>query len=127
MMEIELGKLALQNAKRQRVKDFGSMMITDHSQANEELKRLASENNITLPGSLPADKQEHINLMSKMKDEAFDKHYIDMMVNDHKGDIGEFKKEAGSSTQDAFSAFASKTLPTLQKHLDSATAIYGRK
>lgn len=126
MMEVELGKLAQQNAKSQRVKDFGSMMVTDHSQANDELKRLATENNITLPASLPADQQKHIDLMSKLKDEAFDKHYIDMMVNDHKGDIAEFKKEAGGSTHNAFNTFAAKTLPTLQKHLDSAMAIHGK-
>ena len=127
MMEVELGKLAQQNAKSQRVKDFGSMMVTDHSQANEELKRLASENNITLPASLPADQQQHIDLMSKMKADAFDNHYMDMMVNDHKGDIGEFKKEAAGSNHDAFNTFAAKTLPTLQKHLDSAMAISGKK
>ena len=127
MMEVQLGQFAQQNAKSQRVKDFGSMMVTDHSKANEELKTLASTNNITLPATLPADIQKHIDAMTKMKGDAFDKHYMDMMVNDHKKDIAEFQKEANSSTQDAFKSFAAKTLPTLQKHLDSAQAIHKKK
>ena len=127
MMEVEAGKIAQQNAKSQRVKDFGSMMVTDHSQANDELKGLASANNITLPTALPADMQKHIDMMVKMKGDAFDKHYMDMMLNDHVKDIDEFKKESNSSNNDAFKAFAGKTLPTLQKHLDSAQAIHGKK
>ena len=35
MLEVQLGQLAQQNAKSQRVKDFGNMMVTDHGRANE--------------------------------------------------------------------------------------------
>src|SRR5215211_5864160 len=38
VMEVELGNIAQQNASSQRVKDFGSMMVRDHSKANDELK-----------------------------------------------------------------------------------------
>jgi putative membrane protein len=126
MLEVQLGQLAQQNAKSQRVKDFGSMMVTDHSQANDELKSLASSNNITISPTLLPDHQKHIDMMSKMKGADFDKHYMDMMVSDHKEDIDEFKKEANNSNNDAFKSFAAKTLPTLQKHLDSAQAIHSK-
>jgi putative membrane protein len=49
------------------------------------------------------------------------------MVNDHEKDIKEFEK-AGNNLKDAdVKNFAMKTLPTLQKHLDSAKAITGKK
>lgn len=124
MLEVQLGQLAQQKAKSQRVRDFGSMMVADHSQANDELKSLASSNNISVPTSLLPDHQKHLDMMSKMSGADFDKHYMDMMVNDHKEDIAEFKKEANS--KDAFGTFAGKTLPVLQKHLDSAQAIHSK-
>lgn len=126
MLEVQLGQLAQQNAKSQRVKDFGTMMVTDHSKANDELKSLAAANNITVSPTLLPQHQQHVAMMSQMKGTDFDKHYMDMMVNDHKEDIGEFKKEANISTNDAFKSFAAKTLPTLQKHLDSAQAIHSK-
>ena len=46
MMEVELGKLAQQNAQSQRVKNFGSMMIRDHSKANKELMTIAANKSI---------------------------------------------------------------------------------
>ncbi|MBD0367904.1 MAG: DUF4142 domain-containing protein, partial [Flavisolibacter sp.] len=51
MMEVEAANLAMQNASSERVKGFASMMIRDHSQANNELKTLASRRNVTLPTS----------------------------------------------------------------------------
>lgn len=126
MLEVQLGQLAQQKAKSQRVKDFGSMMVTDHSKANDELKSIAASNNVTIPAALLPEHQKHLDMMSKMSGADFDKHYMDMMVNDHKEDIGDFKKEANSSTNDAFKDFAGKTLPVLQKHLDSAQAIHGK-
>lgn len=126
LLEVQLGQLAQQNAKSQRVKDFGNMMITDHSKGNDELKSLAASNNITVSSTLLPDQQKHYDMMSKMKGADFDKHYIGMMVNDHKEDIDEFKKEANNTSNDVFKNFASKTLPTLQKHLDSAQAIHSK-
>ncbi|MGZ3952733.1 MAG: DUF4142 domain-containing protein, partial [Flavisolibacter sp.] len=38
LMEVEAGKVAQDNAQNQRVKDFGGMMVADHSKANDELK-----------------------------------------------------------------------------------------
>lgn len=127
MMEVQLGQVAQQKAKSQRVKDFASMMVTDHNKANEELKSLAVSNNITVPATLLPEHQKHIEMMSKMSGSAFDNHYMDMMVNDHKKDIAEFQKQANAATNDAFKSFAANTLPTLQKHLDSAQAINKKK
>ena len=42
MMEVEVGKIAQQNAANQRVKDFGTMMVTDHGKANDELKSIGT-------------------------------------------------------------------------------------
>jgi putative membrane protein len=41
MAEVELGTLAQQKAVNAKVKDFGGMMVTDHTKANDEMKALA--------------------------------------------------------------------------------------
>jgi len=41
MAEVEMGKIAQQNAANPRVKSFGAMMIADHTKANNDLKSLA--------------------------------------------------------------------------------------
>lgn len=123
LMEVQAGQLAQQNAQSQRVKDFGGMMVTDHSKANDELTSYASGHGITLPTALPADKQKHIDAMKNMKGAAFDKHYISMMLDDHQKDVAKFKKESTGANDAQLKTWAGNTLPTLQKHLDSVQAI----
>lgn len=123
LMEVEAGTIAQQNASSQRIKDFGSMMVADHSKANDELKNLASSHGINIPTSLPADMQKHLDAMKAMKGAAFDKHYMSMMNDDHKKDIDKFQKAAGSSGDAQLKTWAQNTLPVLQKHMDSVTAI----
>lgn len=123
MMEVSGGNTAQANAASDRVKSFGGMMVTDHTKANNELMALASGKGVTLPSALPADEQKHLDAMSKMKGKEFDSHYMNMMLTDHKKDIADFEKEASSGKDPDLKAWASKTLPTLKAHLDSAQAI----
>jgi len=123
MMEVEAGNMAQQNASSQRVKDFGAMMVRDHSQANNELKSLASSRNMMLPDSMSKKHRDHLTAMGKMTGKSFDKHYMSMMMNDHNKDISNFEKTSKSATDADLKAFAAKTLPVLKMHLDSVKAI----
>gem|GEM_PF-89549 len=124
MLEVRLGKLAQDKAVNPRVKEFGAMMVRDHSKANDELKTIAGNKNITLPDSVGNDFQEHIRDMEKLSGKDFDKHYMDMMVNDHKNDIDMFEKASNNLTDPELKTFASNTLPVLRTHQDSAKAVY---
>ena len=42
MMEVELGRMAQEKGMSKDVKEFGAMMVADHSKANDELKTLAT-------------------------------------------------------------------------------------
>jgi len=123
MMEVELGKIAMTNAANTRVRAFGDMMVKDHSQANENLKTIANSLNIALPDSVSDDARKEIDKLKMKKGKDFDKAYVDMMVDDHKKDIDEFKKCASDCSDSTIKSFASNTLPVLEKHLDSIQSI----
>ena len=123
MMEVALGKMAQQKAKNQRIKNYGKMLVQDHTNANNELKGIASSKSITVRSEMMADHKNHVDEMSKMSGAEFEKAYIHMMVDDHQKDIGDFKNASDNLSDAEIKSFASKTLPVLQKHLDSARAI----
>jgi putative membrane protein len=120
MMEIQLGQQASQNATNPRVKSFGAMLVNDHSAASNELKTIAGGNT---PTTMMPEHQKHIDELANKQGSAWDKAYMDMMIKDHKTDIALFKKATAEAGNESIKAFATKTLPTLQKHLDSAQAI----
>jgi putative membrane protein len=123
MMEVELGNIAQQKAQSQRVKDFGKMMVDDHSKANDNLKGIASRKNIDVPASVTDNQKKDMDQLSKKSGTDFDKAYVHMMVEDHKKDINAFKKAEGKVSDNDIKNFITTTLPTLQKHLDSIQAI----
>ena len=123
MAEVEMGKLAQEKGRNQRVKHFGEMMVQDHSKANDELKSLAGKKNVTLPADVSEDHKKHKDDLSKKSGKDFDKSYMDMMVDGHQKTIDAFEKTS-SNTKDAdVKAWVDKILPTLRVHLDSAKAI----
>ncbi len=123
MAEVEMAKQAQANGGSQEVKDFGKMLETDHSQANATLMGIANEENIMLPTSMTDEQANHLKDMGAMKGADFDKHFIDMMIDGHTKSIERFKDAAANNANAKVKDFASKTLPTLQKHLDKAKSI----
>ncbi|SRR5581483_11570782 len=123
MAEVELGKLAAQNASSDEVKKFGQRMVDDHGKANDQLKQLAGSKGVTLPADLTAKDQALKDRLSKLSGEEFDRAYMKNMVRDHKKDVAEFKKESTSAKDNDVKSFASQTLPTLEDHLKQAQSI----
>jgi putative membrane protein len=124
MIEVELGQLAQQKAQAVTVKDFGMRMVTDHSKANDELKALAQQKNLQMPTQLEGKYRSMIDKLTKLSGSDFDKKYMKMMVKDHNKDVKEFRK-AGKKVKDAdLNAWAVKTLPTLEQHLQQAKDTY---
>ena len=123
MLEVEMGKLAQDKASHARVKAFGSMMVKDHTELNQEIKDLASKKQLTLPGSIASDEQDDLNKLRKLSGRDFDQEYMRMMVDDHEKDIKKFEDASENHKDSDVQTFAAKTLPKLRAHLDSAKMI----
>ncbi len=117
MTEVELGQLAADKGGSKEVKDFGSKMVSDHGNANDELKSIASSKGITVPDKLDAKHQAMVDKLTGLSGAAFDKAYVDAMVAAHKKDHALFSKEASSGEDADIKAFASKTDETVKMHL----------
>jgi len=58
LLEVQLGQQVAQKATTPDAKQFAQQMVTDHTKANNELKALAAQKNITLPTTLGAEQQK---------------------------------------------------------------------
>jgi putative membrane protein len=123
MAEVELGQLAQEKSALPAVKDFGSMMVSDHTAANDKLRALAAGKNVELPDSPSLMQKATKTKLEVLKGSTFDKSYIKGMVKDHQDDIKEFVKEAAYGKDPDARAFAKSTLPTLRTHLKKIQAI----
>jgi len=120
LMEVQLGQLAQEKTGNEKVKEFGKRMEQDHSKANEELKKIASDKDVQLSNELDKKHKGKVDKLTKLSGADFDKQYMDAMVSDDKEDIKKFQRVADKGKDAELKQFARQTLPTLKEHLQLA-------
>ena len=123
IFEIDTGNQAAKTSNSQQVKDFGSMLVTDHTAANDKLKGIAASKNISLPTTASVGQMAQKAKLDVLTGDAYDKSFINTQIKAHEQTIALFKKEAMSGQDADAKAFATATLPTLRKHLKEARSI----
>ena len=121
--EVAAGHLAQDKGNTQPVKDFGAMMVKDHSVANDKLQSLAASKNITLPSRSSVAQMATKAKLDVLSGDTFDKAYVKGQVSAHRQTIALFHKEISSGQDADAKAFAAATLPTVRSHLKAITAI----
>jgi len=122
MAEVALGDLAKTKGSSKEVKDFGKMMVTDHSKANKELKALAQKKGIDLPTECKMCEQK-AQQFKNLSGKEFDKKFMEVMVADHKDAVSKFTNESTQGNDNDLKTWAGQKLPTLQHHLSMAEKI----
>jgi len=118
--EVELGDLAKQKAVSQEIRTFAERMVADHSKANDELRRLASQKGTIVPAEMSHKENAEMKRFQKLTGRDFDRASAEAMLKDHKADVKEFQTAAKNLNDPDLRAFAQKTLPTLEEHLRMA-------
>jgi putative membrane protein len=143
--EVQLGQLAQSKSQNQQVKDFGAMMVKDHTKALDRLQDAAKNSGVVgaqpdgtpSPDRMTLSKQDQDlkNRLEKLSGPEFDRAYMKAMVDDHRKEIQEFERQAGQQTSgrqkpqagtggsSQAQAVAQELLPTLKMHLEQAESI----
>lgn len=119
--EIKVGKLAEAKGGTADVRNFGQMLVTDHTQAKQDASNAATALGVTpTDEATPADEAEY-NKLNTLSGAAFDREFAKAMVSGHKKAIAEFQAQAKGSDKTA--TLAQQELPTLKKHLQTAQSL----
>lgn len=120
MHEVELGKIAQENAANGEVKKFAERLATDHGKANKELMDVAKKANIPFPDKMLDEHVKEIDRFKKLKGSEFDQAFIKHTIEEHKKSVTAFERAGKDARDPGLKAFATKTLPTIKEHLDMA-------
>jgi putative membrane protein len=123
MTEIGAARLALKDSHSEDAIRFAQRMIKDHTQAAEELASIANGKNLKVPARLDSSHRAVLSKLGNLSGAEFDAAYAKQMVADHQEAVALFTSEAADKTDPDLSAFAQKTLPTLQDHLGMANSL----
>jgi putative membrane protein len=105
LLEVELGKLALQKTSNGKIISFAQEMVKEHTRFNKEFVLMLKKIHEKIPLELNQSNKEQLESFSKMTGEEFDKAYVDFMVNDHKNAVNLFDKFLKTAKNQVYKKF----------------------
>lgn len=121
--EIMLGRLAAERGETANERNFGQMLVRDHTQSAMELNRIASALSLQTaqqPGPMEAALYQKLQAAPAGQ---FDMMFNHAMVRGHSHAIRLFEHEAQMGGSGALRTYAQNSLPTLQQHLQVAQSL----
>ena len=121
MFEIQAGELARDMGTSQKVKDFGAMMVTDHTASSAKLTTAAAaaQPAITPAPKLSPDQEAKLEALRAAGD-GFDALYAQQQVAAHEMALATLQAQAASGTAPSLREFAGTTAPVVEQHLSMA-------
>jgi putative membrane protein len=121
MFEVQVSQLAVSKANDGNVKSFASMLVDQHTAANNELTKIANAKGVELPAAPPHGLRRDIEKLGKKSGDTFDRDFVrEVGLKAHEKDIKLFQKASKDVKDAELKAFVDKTLPVLREHLAAA-------
>lgn len=125
-VDIDAGKLAAARANNNDVKQFGQLMVTDHTGVNKAATDLAAKLKVTpednpTSQSLKAGGEKNVDRLKTLNGTAFDKAYVDHEVAYHQQVLDALDKTLiPNATNAELKALLVKVRPAFVAHLEHA-------
>jgi putative membrane protein len=121
LKEIQAGQIAQKDGKSKAVKDYGKMLVRDHTAADDKVAALAQQENVDLVAATPALGPNDMGTMATGPD--FDRQFAQEMLDDHRKAIAALSAARDKTTDPQLRRLLSDLIPTLEKHAAAAEKI----
>jgi len=118
--ERNIARVVVDKSENKDVKDYAQMLVDDHTKDLRRVVDLMNQKGMSQPKNLPEVKHEALGKLDRLSGGAFDREFLNTMVEDHKKDITDFQKEVNAAQDEDVKYYAMHTLPVLQEHLQKA-------
>jgi putative membrane protein len=110
--EVNSAREALPQLKEPQLRQIAQMLVTDHSNANEKLSRLAEQKGWPMPAPVAAAAPP-----SGAASSDFDAKWTAEMIAGHERSVAMYRAQAQSGEDKDLRKYARETLPTIERHL----------
>lgn len=121
MFEIESSKLAITRSDAS-TKAFAEQMVKDHQKTTQELKALVAAGKVDakIPRTMTSEQQSMLDKLRSLQGEDFTRQYHSDQENAHENAVDLFKRYGDEGDNADLKAWAARTRPALEEHLQMA-------
>jgi putative membrane protein len=122
LAEITTGKMATTKAQSQQVKDFGAMLVADHTKLDATVRELAGRMNVSLPDAPNAAQRALAVRLQNASGDEFDAIFITGQITGHRMALQLGQRELSNGSDAAVKNAAASAAPVIARHLQMAVA-----
>ena len=111
MLNIAMGKMALEKSSNESVKEFARKMVADHERGLAIFKRVAERDGVTVDAQLDSKQKERLGKLTKLSGPEFDRAYIKDQLKAYQRMVSYYQSEADNSTESVATKMATN-MPT---------------
>lgn len=120
--EVALGKVAIERATTETVRELARMLMAAHQQVMELNRALTTKLGLPVPDQPSAEQQATGEKVKAQSGAAFDAAYVAAQVEGHTKSVSKAQQEISSGSHPEVKAFATDYAPKAQMHLQHAQA-----
>lgn len=124
--EIRAGQHALNKTNNQAIRDYATMIVADHNNAEASLKPLVDAAGLdmpTAPGSLDSEHQSKLDKLGGLSGAQFDDQFRQQQIDGHERALTLFRDYAKNGKHAELKSWAQRSVSMLERHLDQAKAL----
>jgi putative membrane protein len=121
--EIQAGQIAQSKGQSAAVRDFGKMMVSEHTAMSNTLAPLSRAAGVTLPSGLDERRKGLIDNLNAAAPADFDQVYLNQQVAAHEEALTLMQNYAERGDDPALKAAAAKAAPKVESHLERVRAL----
>jgi putative membrane protein len=126
MLEVAIGRRAVEMAVNADIRQFGKIMAKDNSLAVDRLREIAQNDNLGVLRDMDREGREPLLHLSKIKGRDFDLEYMNLVIGDQECNLRLFERIADEAANPDLRKYARQTIPAMREHLRMARDIYKR-
>ena len=117
--EIDLARLAKEQASSRDVKSYADMIEDDHTGALKDLQKLMNKSGVNeSTQSKPVEGQEKLAMLQKMSGAEFDREFMNTMVSDHQKTLDDLRSAVTTVQNSDLKGYINDLTAKVQKHLE---------
>ena len=117
--EIQEGQLAATRAQGPKLRDFGQMMVRDHTATSQALAAAAARSGLGAPPTaLRSEQQQMLDKLQAAKGADFDRLYLSQQVQAHQEALSLQTAYADGGADSNLKSAAIAAVPVIRRHLD---------
>ncbi|MEI6349919.1 MAG: DUF4142 domain-containing protein [Verrucomicrobiota bacterium] len=118
--EVQLGKIALQKSQDPKIRQIAEHLVSDHTKANQELQKLASDKGVSLTMQPNHREQRRLSRLESKSGSEFNKAFLRQNIIGHERAISLFEAVSRRAQDPDIKSWSGKMVPGLQDHLAMA-------